>query len=63
MKAQTLSTEDLEAVYDQLAHAIDEAARLNSVELFLTKLALLNANALGSADVIRQHLAMALKDL
>jgi hypothetical protein len=39
---------DLEQVYDALATAIDTAGPGKS-ELFLVKLALLNANALGDA--------------
>jgi len=52
----------LEAVYDALASAIDEAGPERS-ELFLVKLALLNAQALGSAEAFLQHLEAALRDL
>lgn len=58
----TLSIADLETVYDALAVAIDQATPEKS-ELFLVKLALLNANALGSAELFQQHLQAALKDL
>jgi hypothetical protein len=57
-----LSIPDLESVYDVLARAIDQAGPEKS-ELFLVKLALLNANALGSADILQQHVHAALQDL
>lgn len=53
---------DLEAVYDRLASAIDAAGPEKS-ELLLVKLALLNAQALGSAAVFGSHLEAALRDL
>jgi len=53
---------DLEQVYDALATAIDTAGPEKS-ELFLVKLALLNANALGDADGFKAQVAAALKDL
>jgi hypothetical protein len=52
----------LEDVYDALASAIDEAGPARA-ELFLVKLALLNANALGDSALFRQHLQAALQDL
>jgi len=58
----TLTIPGLEAVYDALATAIDQAGA-DKTELFLVKLALLNANALGSPDQFQQHLQAALKDL
>ena len=57
-----LSIPGLETVYDTLATAIDQAGPEKS-ELFLVKLALLNANALGDADVFTAHIANALQDL
>jgi len=57
-----LPIEQLERVYDALAQAIDAAGE-DRRELFLVKLALLNANALGSADVFQAHLDIALQDL
>ena len=57
-----LAIADLEAVYDQLAQAIDTAGA-DKAELFLVKLALLNANALGDAALFAQHLQAALQDL
>ncbi len=58
----TLPIEGLETVYDALASAIDQAGPEKG-ELFLVKLALLNANALGEVDVFLQHVQSALKDL
>ena len=57
-----LSIPDLETVYDTLAQAIDQAGPDKS-ELFLVKLALLNANALGQPERFQQHLQTALQDL
>lgn len=57
-----LSIDDLEAVYDTLANAIDQAGQ-EKTSLFLVKLALLNANALASADVFQSHVQAALQDL
>jgi len=58
----TLTIPGLETVYDALATAIDQAGPEKS-ELFLVKLALLNANALGDPSVVRGHIDAALKDL
>lgn len=52
----------LETVYDALATAIDRAGP-EKAELFLVKLALLNAQALGDAGVFRQQVQAALLDL
>jgi hypothetical protein len=57
-----LSISELETVYDTLATAIDQAGQ-EKASLFLVKLALLNANALASADVFQTHVQAALKDL
>jgi hypothetical protein len=57
-----LSISGLEEVYDALARAIDTAGT-DKAELFLVKLALLNANALGDAAMFQQHLSAALQDL
>ncbi|HOB67018.1 DUF2783 domain-containing protein [Ottowia sp.] len=62
MTTPTLSIPDLETVYDVLAQAIDQAGPEKS-ELFLVKLALLNANALGRAETMQQHIQAALQDL
>ena len=58
----TLGVPELETVYDWLAHAVD-AAGPGKAELFLAKLALLNAQALGDTARIRQHIDSALQDL
>ena len=52
----------LEQVYDRLASAIDQAGPEKS-ELFLVKLALLNAKAIGRPDLFEAHIDAALKDL
>lgn len=57
-----LSLPGLEQVYDLLAESIDRAGPERS-ELFLVKLALLNAQALGDADVFAGHVRTALADL
>lgn len=62
MNAHALSLSDLETVYDQLATAIDQAGPAHT-ELLLVKLALLNAQALGDAQLFAQHLNTALRDL
>ena len=63
MTAQNALTIDgLETVYDALASAIDQAGQ-DKTELFLVKLALLNANALGDAELFQQQLKAALLDL
>lgn len=58
----TLPIEGLETIYDALALAIDQAGSLKA-ELFLVKLALLNANAIGDAALFQQHVQSALQDL
>ena len=58
----TLTIGGLETVYDQLAQAIDQAGS-DKTELFLVKLALLNANALADAEQFGRHIAAALQDL
>ena len=57
-----LSVPGLEQVYDALATAIDTAGPEKS-ELFLVKLALLNANAMGDAAAFQDQVVAALKDL
>lgn len=52
----------LEQVYDTLATAIDEAG-VEKSKLFLVKLALLNAQALGNPQIFETHVQSALKDL
>lgn len=60
--AHTLTIPGLEQVYDALANAID-AAGPQASELFLVKLALLNAQALGDADHFQRQVEAALRDL
>ena len=62
MTTPTLSLPGLETVYDLLAEAIDTAGP-EKAELFLVKLALLNAHALGDAALVQRHIASALQDL
>jgi hypothetical protein len=52
----------LETVYDALATAIDQAGT-DKAELFLVKLALLQANALGDEAQFQQQVDAALQDL
>ncbi len=62
MTQPTLDIGGLEAVYDTLATAIDQAG-VEKSELFLTKLALLCAQALGQADGFAALVQQALEDL
>lgn len=57
-----LSIGGLETVYDTLAQAIDQAGQQRG-ELFLVKLALLNAQALGDEQLFLQNVQAALQDL
>lgn len=59
---KTLDIGGLEAVYDHLAQAIDTAGDAKA-SLFLVKLALLNAQALGDADLFIRQVDAALQDL
>jgi hypothetical protein len=59
---KALTIDGLETVYDALANAIDQAGQ-DKTELFLVKLALLNAQALGDAELFQQQLQAALLDL
>lgn len=58
---EALTTPGLETVYDMLATAIDQAG--DRSELFLVKLALMNANAIGSPQAFEAHVRAALADL
>lgn len=58
----TLTIPGLEAVYDTLASAIDQAGE-EKADLFLVKLALLNANALQDPEIFNSHVQAALRDL
>lgn len=60
--ANALTVPGLEQVYDQLATAIDSVGP-ERTELFLVKLALMNANALADPAVFQAHIDAALKDL
>ena len=61
-RAAGLDLPGLEAVYDALANAIDLAGP-QKTELFLVKLALLNAHALGDQQLFMEQLQRALKNL
>lgn len=61
-KAKTLTIGGLETVYDALATAIDQAGA-EKAQLFLVKLALLNANALADEHLFQQQIEAALMDL
>jgi hypothetical protein len=61
-QAKELDIAGLETVYDALAQAIDAAGQ-EKAQLFLVKLALLNANALGNAALFQTQLNIALQDL
>lgn len=52
----------LETVYDELAQAIDTAGERHA-SLFLVKLALLNAQALGDPKLFSSQVQTALQDL
>lgn len=60
--SKSLSIPGLETVFDSLALAIDQAGP-EKAQLFLVKLALLNANALADEQVFQKHIQAALLDL
>lgn len=62
MTAAALTIPGLETVYDLLAAAIDDVGP-DRAELLLVKLALLQANALGDAELFGAQLASAAADL
>lgn len=62
MSNKVLTIDGLETVYDALATAIDQAGP-EKAQLFLVKLALLNAKALADASLVQQQIATALLDL
>jgi hypothetical protein len=62
MTKKQLTIDGLETVYDALATAIDQAGA-DKATLFLVKLALLNANALGNETLFQQQITTALQDL
>lgn len=61
-KSKGLGIGALEAVYDTLAQAIDQAGP-GKTELLLVKLALLQAQALGDEQVFQTQVEAALRDL
>jgi hypothetical protein len=62
MTDKALTIDGLETVYDALATAIDQAGQ-DKAQLFLVKLALLNANALADEHLFQQQITAALQDL
>lgn len=62
MTTSELSIMDLEVVYDTLAQAIDQAGS-EKAQLMLVKLALLQAQSLGSAAQFQTQVQVALQDL
>ena len=62
MNDSTLDMAGLEQVYDALADAIDQAGEVKT-ELFLVKLALMNAKTLGDPGIFQAHIQAALNDL
>jgi hypothetical protein len=62
MTDKQLTIGGLETVYDALASAIDQAGA-DKAQLFLVKLALLNANALADETLFQQQITAALQDL
>ncbi len=62
MTDKQLTIGGLETVYDALATAIDQAGP-DKAQLFLAKLALLQANALGDEAQFQQQVNAALQDL
>jgi phage FluMu protein gp41 len=57
-----LTTAELELVYDHLAQAIDQVGS-EQVPLYLTKLALLSAEALGSVQIFVELSDKAMQDV
>ena len=62
MKGGDMTQADLEVIYDALAQAIDRVGP-DKAPLFLVKLALLNAQALGAAEPFLAHIDSAGQDL
>ena len=62
MTDKALTIGGLETVYDALATALDQAGT-DKAQLFLVKLALLNANALADENLFQQQSTAALQDL
>jgi hypothetical protein len=57
-----LAVHELELIYDDLARAID-SVEPDKRSIFLVKLALMNADEIGSADIVRSHIQASIKDL
>ena len=57
-----MNQKDLEVIYDALAEAIDHVGP-EKASLFLVKLALLNAQAIGTAEPFLAHIDSATQDL
>lgn len=62
IQPETLGIAGLETVYDHLAQAIDAVGEAKTA-LFLVKLALLNAQALGNVSQVHLHIDEARQDL
>ena len=62
MSDQQLTIGGLETVYDALATAIDQVGA-DKAQLFLVKLALLNAKALADEHLFQEQIGVALQDL
>jgi hypothetical protein len=62
MTDKQLTIDGLETVYDALATAIDQTGA-DKAQLFLVKLALLNANALADETLFLQQIIAAQQDL
>ncbi|MFN5254717.1 MAG: DUF2783 domain-containing protein [Limnohabitans sp.] len=62
MSDQQLTIGGLETVYDALATAIDQVGA-DKAQLFLVKLALLNAQALADENLFQAQIKVALQDL
>ena len=62
MSDQQLTIGGLETVYDALATAIDQVGA-DKAQLFLVKLALLNAQALADENLFQAQIKAALQDL
>jgi hypothetical protein len=62
MTDKALTIGGLESVYDALANAIDQVGA-DKAQLFLVKLALLNAQALADENLFQAQIKVALQDL
>jgi hypothetical protein len=62
MTDKALTIGGLETVYDALATAIDQVGA-DKAQLFLVKLALLNAQVLADENLFQEQIKVALQDL